>query len=204
MWISIRSHEIAGDRWIVLDRTSDPRKIPATLGMTEVTGALGSYSRCSVVNELKGAVFEGESGESGNAESAIEADRTPQPPPAVEAWAGSIEAAQGRPGASSSALRGRGSAGHRRRSARSYGPRGPRTGRPRLARQQLSGASWRRELSCAWSWGTRARRWLGALVQFTGCAAAARAGSRDARVMTLGGAPRRRSPEAPRSRLCRK
>ena len=34
----------------------------------------------------------------------------------------------------------------------------------------------------------------------TGCAAAARAGSRDARVMTLGGAPRRRSPEAPRSR----
>ena len=124
--------------------------------------------------------------------------------PAVEAWAGSVEAAQGRPGASSSALRGRGSAGHRRRSARSYGPRGPRTGRPRLARQQLSGASWRRELSCAWSWGTRARRWLSALVQLTGCAAAARAGSRDARVMTLGGAPRRRSPEAPRSRLCRK
>ena len=31
-----------------------------------------------------------------------------------------------------------------------------------------------------------------------------RAGSRDARVMTLGGAPRRRSPEAPRSRICRK
>lgn len=127
----------------------------------------------------------------------------PQPAPAVEAWAGSVEAAQGRPGASSSALRGRGSAGHRRRSARSYGPRGPRTGRPRLARQQLSGASWRRERFCAWSWGTRARRWLGALVQFTGCAAAARAGSRDARVMTLGGDPRRRSPEAPRSRLCR-
>jgi len=122
----------------------------------------------------------------------------PQPAPAVEAWAGSVEAAQGRPGASSSALRGRGSAGHRRRSARSYGPRGPRTGRPRLARQQLSGASWRRELSCAWSWGTRARRWLSALVQLTGCAAAARAGSRDARVMTLGGAPRRRS------RICRK
>ena len=127
----------------------------------------------------------------------------PQPAPALEAWAGSIEAAQGRPRASSSALRGRGSAGHRRRPSHGASPRGPRTGRPRLARQQLSGTSWRREQFCAWSWGTRAHRWLGALVQLTECAAAARAGSCDARVMTLGGDPRRRSPEAPRSRLCR-
>ena len=54
-------------------------------------------------------------------------------------------------------------------------PRGPRTGRPRLARQQLSGTSWRKERLCAWSWGTSARRWLGALVQLTSCAPPARA-----------------------------
>ena len=40
VWISIRSHEIAGDRWIVLDRTSDPRKIPATLGISVGDGGL--------------------------------------------------------------------------------------------------------------------------------------------------------------------
>ena len=115
--------------------------------------------------------------------------------PALEALIGSIEAAQGRPRASSSALRGCGSARHRCRSAHGASPRGPRTGRPRLARQQLSGTSWRRERFCAWSWGTRARRWLGALVQLTGCATAALAGSRDARVVTLGGARWRASLE---------
>ena len=119
----------------------------------------------------------------------------PQPAPAVDALAGSIEAAQGRPRASSSALRGRGSARHRCRSAHGASPRGPRTGRPRLARQQLSGTSWRRERFCAWSWGTRARRWLGALVQLTGCATAALAESRDTRVVTLGGARWRASLE---------
>ena len=110
----------------------------------------------------------------------------PQPAPAVDALASSIEAAQGRPRASSSALRGRGSARHRCRSVHGASPRGPRTGRPSLARQQLSGTSWRREQFCAWSWGTRARRWLGALVQLTRGATAARAGPRDARVMTPG------------------
>ena len=116
--------------------------------------------------------------------------------PALEALVGSIEAAQGRPRASSSALRGRGSAGHRRRSSHGARPRGPRTGRPRLARQQLSGTSWRREQFCAWSCGTRAHRWLGALVQLTGGATAARAGSRCACVVTLGGARWRASFEA--------
>ena len=71
-------------------------------------------------------------------------------------------------------------------------PRGPRTGRPRLARQQLSGTSWRKERLCAWSWGTSARRWLGALVQLTSCAPPARAGfPRRAR-----GDPGRRTSEA--------
>ena len=44
-------------------------------------------------------------------------------------------------------------------------------------------------------------RWLGALLQLTSCAPAARAGSRDARVVTLSGARWRAKLEAPRTSL---
>ena len=80
---------------------------------------------------------------------------------------------------------------------------GPRLAR--LHRQQLSGTSWRKERFFAWLWGTRTRRWLGALVvRFSSRGAhrtlAARAGCRDARVVTLGGARWWASLEAPRTR----